>query len=114
MDWLQLHLALNHISVIGFPFLVLLLTYAVIQRNDPIKRLAILWIALFAAVSIALKFTGDFAADQAGSKLDSVRNYVNAHEQSADQATTAIFLTGLAAALTAVLSRRQRPIPKWS
>ena len=114
MDWLQIHLALNHISVIGFPFLLLLLAAGAIQRNDSIKRLAILWIAIFAAISIALKFTGDFAAEQAGPKLDPVRAYVNAHEQSADQATTAVFLTGLAAAITAFLSRNARPLPKWS
>jgi hypothetical protein len=113
MDWLHIHLALNHISVIGFPFLFLLLVTGAFHRDDTILRLAIRWIAIFAVISIALKFTGDFAAEQAGPKLDSVRAYVNAHEQSADQATTSVFLTGLAAAITAFLSRRGRPIPKW-
>ena len=114
MDWLKIHLALNHISVIGFPFLLLLLFAGAIKNNDSIKRLAILWIAIFAAISIALKFTGDFAAEQAGPKLDPARAYVNAHEQSADQATTAVFLTGLAAAITAFLLRNGRQFPKWS
>lgn len=114
MDWVKIHLALNHVSVIGMPFLLLLLTWGVIRRSDPIQRLAVCWIALFSAIAIALKFTGDFAADQAGPKLDAVRAYVNAHEQSADQATAFVFLAGVAAALGVYLARGARPLPKWS
>lgn len=114
MDWVKTHFALNHVSVIGMPFLLLLLTWGTVRASDPIKRLAIAWIAIFAVISIALKFTGDFAAEQAGPKLDPVRPYVNAHEQSADQATTGIFIVGLAAAFSLYLSRGSRSIPKWS
>jgi hypothetical protein len=114
MNWVKLHLALNHVSVVGMPFLFLLLAWGIARNCDPIKRLAIAWIALFAVASIALKFTGDFAAEQAGPRLDPVRGYVNAHEQSADQATTGVFVVGLAAACSLYLSRAGRSIPKWS
>lgn len=114
MDWVKVHLALNHVSVIGLPFLLLLLTWGVVWRSDPIKRLGVGWIALFAVVSIALKFTGDFAAEQAGQKLEPIRAYVNAHEKSADQAATAVFVAGLAAAVGVYASRRGRAMPKLS
>ena len=114
MDWLKVHLALNHVSVIGMPFLFVLLMWGIVRREDAIKRLAAGWIALFSILAIALKFTGDFAAEDAGQRLDPVRVYVNAHEKSADQATTAVFVVGLAAAMGVYLSRGARPMPKWS
>lgn len=114
MDWIKVHLALNHVSVIGLPFLVLLLGWGTFRRSEVISRLAVGWIAIFAVVSIALKFTGDFAAEQAGPKLDPVRGYVQAHEQSADQATTGIFLVGVVAAVILFLFRGARPMPRWS
>ena len=114
MDWIKVHLALNHVSVIGMPFLFLLLTWGILRRSDLIQRLAVSWIALFSVIAIALKFTGDFAAEHAGQKLDPVRAYVNAHEKSADQATTAVFVVGLLAAIGVYLSRAARPMPRWS
>jgi hypothetical protein len=114
MDWLKVHLALNHVSVIGMPFLFVLLTWGIVRRNDVIKRLAAVWIALFSILAIALKFTGDFAAEDAGQRLDPVRVYVNAHEKSADQATTAVFVVGLAATIGVYLSRGARTMPQWS
>lgn len=114
MDWVKIHLAVNHVSVIGTPFLTLLLAWGWARRTDAITRLAVWWIAIFSIVSIALKFTGDFAAEQAASRFDSARAHVNAHEQAADQATSAVFVSGLAAAVSLFLGRRGRKIPNWS
>lgn len=113
MDWVKIHLAVNHIAVIGLPFLLILLGYGLIRKIGLITRLSIAWIAIFSVVAIALKFTGDFAAESAGGKFDPVRATVNRHEQAADQATTAVFVLGLAAALACFLGRKSRPIPPW-
>ena len=114
MSWTHLHLALNHVPVIGTPFLLLLLAWGWARGSDEIKRLALGWLVPFAVLSIALKFTGDFAAEESAGRLDPLREYVERHEQAADQATTGVFLLGLAAALALWLGRRGRPIPAWS
>lgn len=114
MDWIKVHLAVNHLSVIGMPFLTLLLAWGWLRKIDVITRLAVWWILWFAILSIALKFTGDFAAEQGGPKFDAARPYVTRHEQSADQATTAVFLLALAASVSLFLGRRGKPLPAWS
>jgi uncharacterized membrane protein len=114
VDWTHLHLALNHVPVIGTPFLLLLLLWGWARRSAEITRLALLWLVPFAALSIALKFTGDFAAEESAGRLKPLREFVERHEQAADQATTGMFLLGLAAALALGLGRRGRSVPSWS
>lgn len=113
MDWAHLHLALNHIPVIGVPFLCLLLAWGWWRKTNSLIRLALWWTVVLAALSIAIKFTGDFAAEQSGGHLDPVRSWVNAHEQMADRATTAVFFLGLSASLVLFVGRNGRTIPRW-
>ena len=113
MDWVKIHLALNHISVVGIPFLILLLGWGWLRRVEVVTRLALWWILIFSVVAIALKFTGDFAAEAAATRLEPHRHYVQRHEQAADQATTAVFFTGLAAAMALFLGRNGRVLSRW-
>lgn len=114
MDWTHLHLALNHVPVIGTPFLLLLLVWGWARRSAEITRLALLWLVPFAVLSIALKFTGDFAAQESAGRLEPLRDFVERHEQAADQATTGVFLLGVAAGVALFLGRRGRRVPPWS
>ena len=65
-------------------------------------------------VAIAVKFTGDFAVDVNPTRLAEARTYLDRHEESADQATTAVFLLGLAAAVALYLGRGERVLPTWT
>lgn len=113
MSWTHLHLALNHIPVIGAPFLLLLLAWGCWKRSRDLTRTALWWFIGFTALAIALKFTGDFAWGEAADRLRPVSEFVSAHEQSADQATTGVFLLGIAAAVAVFLGRGTRPTPSW-
>ena len=97
MDWVHLHLALNHVPVLGTVFVGLLLGAALFRKSDELKRVSLVGFVALVVVSIPIKFTGDFASEKlAGAEwLDKSR--MAAHEQSADQATTCMFLLGLAA-----------------
>lgn len=114
MSWTHLHLALNHIPVLGAPFLFLLLAWGCWKRSRDLMRTALWRSTGFAALSIALKFTGDFALGEAADRLRPVSEFVGAHEQSADQATTGVFLLGIASAVALFLGRKERPMPVWS
>lgn len=114
MDWVQLHLALNHVPVIATPILVLLLAVGWLRKNNDLIR-AMLWsITFLALASIAIKFTGDFAAEQLIEQLAAAKDYVSRHEEAGDQATTGVFFLGIAAALALFLARRGKRISAWT
>jgi uncharacterized membrane protein len=114
MDWTQLHLALNHVPVVGLPILLLILIAGWWRRSADVLRLALWALALLAAAAIAIKFTGDFAAEQSAPRLAEVQAYVQRHEQAGDQVTAGVFLLGLASALALLLARGARPVRGWT
>ena len=98
MNWVHLHLALNHIPVLGALFGALLLAVGLVRRSDELQRVSLWALALLAAVTIPIKFTGDFASEALAPKdgiparVTFEEKMLNAHEQAADQATTGVFL----------------------
>ncbi len=112
MDWTHLHLALNHIPVLGPPFLLVMLLWSWARGEARTLRFCLTLCIALAALSIAIKFTGDFAAEKAIPGVE--RTWIEHHEQTADQASTGVFLTGLAAGLARWLSRKGRTAPTWS
>lgn len=114
MDWTHLHLALNHVPVLGTPFLLGLLLWSWARRQAATLRLCLWLFVVLAAASIAIKFTGDFAAEKVGSATGFDKALIDRHEESADQATTGVFFMGVAAALALYLSRLGRATPNWS
>ena len=115
MDWVYLHLALNHVPVLGTGFVVFLVAWSWRKNNREALRLS-LWLCILLSVSsIAIKFTGDFALQAIGKPTpDYNHEMIRRHEQSADQAATGVFALGIVAALAVFVSRNGRPAPKWA
>jgi uncharacterized membrane protein len=113
MDWVQIHLALNHIPVVGLPLLVMVLIVGWWRKSDELIRFALWSVLLLAAAAIAIKFTGDFAAEQFARRIESARTLVTRHEEAGDQVTTAVFFLGLLVATALFLARRGRPFARW-
>lgn len=113
MDWGQIHLALNHVPVIAVPLSVLMLVAGWWRKSEDVIRLALWFLAGLAAAAIAIKFTGDFAAEQSLERFAPVRDLVMKHEQAGDQVTSAVFVLGLAASVVLFLSRGGRPVRSW-
>ncbi len=78
------------------------------------RRLVQSVFVMLAAASIAIKFTGDFAAEVLEKTPGFDQAFIERHEQAADQASTGVFFMGIAAAVALFLSRGGRPTPKWS
>jgi hypothetical protein len=114
MDWVHLHLALNHVPVLGTPFLIGLLAWAMWRRQDATLQLCLWLFVALATASVAIKFTGDFAAEQVGKSPAFDASLLGRHEQSADQATTGVFFMGLTAVLALFLSRGGRKARGWT
>ena len=109
MNWAHLHLALNHVPVLGTLFVSLLLGAALIRNSEELKRCSLIGFVVLALVSIPIKFTGDFANEKLAEASWLAAERVTVHEQAADQATTGMFLLGLAAAF-ALWQGRSKPI----
>ena len=114
MDWTHLHLALNHVPVLGTPFLLGFFLWSWLRGQSVTLRFCLWLFVLLAAASIAIKFTGDFAAEKVVAQPGFDKALINQHEESADQATTGVFFMGIAAAVALFLSRGGRTTPKWS
>ena len=113
MNWVHLHLALNHVPVLGSLFVLILLVVGLVKRSDELKRTSLWCFFLLVLISIPIKFTGDFAYEKTSAETWMSTPIAETHEQSADQATTGVFLLGIAAALGLFRGRRKRTIPTW-
>ena len=113
MNWVHLHLALNHIPVLGTLFAGIMFATALIKRSEELKRMSFAWFVVLTIVSIPIKFTGDFAHEAVAESDRLPGPEVAAHEQSAVQATTGMFLLGLVTAFGLYRGRGQRTIPGW-
>ncbi|MFT4691736.1 MAG: hypothetical protein ACKVHO_21890 [Verrucomicrobiia bacterium] len=113
MDWVHVHLALNHVPVMGSLFVGLLLITAMWKRSDELIRLSLWWLVALMLISIPIKFTGDFAQEKVVTYEGTDAQMVETHEQAADQATTAIFMAGIFAGIALFLGRKGQPVPKW-
>ena len=113
VNWAHLHLALNHIPVLGTLFAFLLLCAAAALRNEEIKKITLWAFVLLTAVSVPIKFTGDFAAQSVAKEPWIEPSIVKAHEESADQATGCIFVLGLVSGAGLFINRRVKSVPHW-
>ncbi|HWN97005.1 MAG TPA: DUF2231 domain-containing protein [Methylomirabilota bacterium] len=109
MDWVHLHLALNHIPVVGIPFAILVVICGWVRPRREVFMLGLWLTAITSAAAIAIKFTGDEAAAVLNKTADP---FVAQHEQSADQATTAVFFLLIASVAALFLGRKGRRVPK--
>jgi hypothetical protein len=114
MDWVHLHLALNHVPVLGSVFVCGLLAWGCWRGTRDLILLSLRLLVALTAVAIPIKFTGDFAAEAVRSQSGFENDRIDRHEESADQASAAVFALGVAAALTLFLSRCGRLFPKWA
>jgi hypothetical protein len=101
----HLHVALNHVALIGLPVAIIPLTIALL-RKDRGALLSGLLIVLLCGLSIPVVMeTGDGAAERlatgaAGAQMDrAAAAFLNEHEHRADIAAVFVYIaTGLAAA----------------
>src|SRR5688572_24600417 len=112
MDWPQLHLALNHVPVIGVPLLTVMLAAGWAFRQTQVIRFVVWCLLVLTVLAVAIKFTGDFAAEDLQHTLESAQATVVAHEESADQATTGVFFLGIAAVLGLFFGRQGKQISR--
>jgi len=112
MNAAHLHLALNHLPVIGSLFAALLLGWALLRPAYELKRAAVGAVVLVALTGFPAYFTGEPAEDFVKPLPEISKALVHNHEEAAEKSFTVLFVVGVAA-LAALLWTGRDPVPKW-
>jgi uncharacterized membrane protein len=114
INWVHVHLMINHIPVIGLLGTFLLLIYAVFRRSEEVKMVSYGALVLVALMTIAVFFTGQAAEDMAKKIPGVTESDIGKHEEAADLSLTCIEASGTFALVGLILRRRRGSIPKWN
>jgi len=110
LDGPQLHLALNHLPVLGPPMAAALLAAGLARRNDEWVR-AGLWTLLVAGLSaVAVYWTGGQAADALLDALSGQERFIDAHFRAARWVLRLDLALAAAAAAALLAHARPRPV----
>ena len=111
MNWAHLHLMLNHLPVLGTIFGLLLLTWAVVRRDETLQRAALATFVLTALAAIPVFLTGEPAEEIVEDLAGTAKTAIESHEEAAVIALIAIEALG-AMALAVLLFFRRRVVPR--
>jgi len=107
MSWAHIHLALNHVPVIGILLAVLLLGIALLRQKYELQRTSYWLIAGLALLALLVYLTGEPAEELVEGLPGYSEALVEHHEEVALIATIGMAVAGLAAAVALVRGRRQ-------
>jgi len=111
MNGAFLHLAVNHIPVVGLPFCFLLLAAAVLRKSRDLLQGGFAAIVLVALLTIVVFKTGGPAAHVINGMAGVTREHIHDHAEAADDVFGATEVLGGAALLCLWLLGRPKGIP---
>jgi hypothetical protein len=111
MNWVHIHLLLNHLPVIGIVLVIPILAWGFGRRSEEVIRLGLVLLAALAAVTIVVYVTGEPAEEAAEGLAGVSESLIERHEEAALLATSAFAAIG-ALALGGLIRFRRRPIPR--
>lgn len=115
MNAAHLHLALNHLPVLGALFGALLLAIALTRRSDELARAGLGVLVVAALLSIAVLRSGDAAEDQVEDIPGVSESMIEEHEEAAEAAAVGLGLAGVVSLAGLVLFRRAPRLPRgWT
>jgi hypothetical protein len=112
MNAAHLHLALNHIPVVGFALAALLLIVGLLRRSESIERTSVAAFVVIAVLTIPAYLTGEPAEDIVKTLAGVSEAMVESHEEASQIAFTAIIVVGVFALVGLGLFRKKQ-LPQW-
>ena len=113
MNPAYLHLSLNHIPVVGLGLVILLLLYALVRKNDELKRVSLAAFVLLALVTIPVYLTGKAAEDRVDQLPGVSEAIIDQHQDAAGISLIAVELLGVVSLAGLIFSRRSEVALKW-
>lgn len=97
MDATHLHLLLNHFPTIGTLIGVILIAYALVTDNTPVKKAGLLILVGVALISIVVFNTGEEAEETVEHIAGISHHQIHEHEEAAETAVWLMYAVGLLA-----------------
>jgi len=113
MSWAHIHLALNHVPVIGLPIAVGLLAWAMIRRSAELTRASFVLLLVLAILTLVVQLTGEPAEDLVEGLPGVLDSMVERHEEAALIGTIGMGVLGLLALFGWWWSRAERRLAPW-
>ena len=113
MSWAHIHLALNHVPVIGLLIVLLLLAVARLRRSTELTRVSYALLVLLAATAVVVYLTGEPAEELIENLPGFSEPLVEQHEEVALIATIGMVALGLVALVGLIRFRAPRILPAW-
>ena len=113
MSWAHIHLALNHVPVIGLLIVLLLLAVAMLRHSTELTRVSYGLLVLLAATSVVVYLTGEPAEELIENLPGFSEALVEEHEEVALIATIGMVVLGLVALVGLIRFRPPRIAPAW-
>jgi hypothetical protein len=110
MDWIQGHLLINHLPVIGTWIGTGVLAWGLVIRKEDVRRLALGLLAIVALSAAPAFLSGSEAEDRAEGLPGVSSSEISDHESAATWALGACVVLGLAA-IGVLLACRRKAIP---
>ncbi len=108
MDWIQVHLLLNHVPVIGTWIGTGVLVWGLVARKEETRRLALGLLAIVALAAAPAFFSGSEAEERAEALPGVSSAEVSEHESAADFALAGCMVLGVVAIAALLVSRGGR------
>ncbi|MCI0487581.1 MAG: hypothetical protein L0229_13395 [Blastocatellia bacterium] len=113
MNSAYLHLALNHIPVVGAIFAIALLVFAIVKKSEEIKKVSLWAFVILALVTIPVYLTGEPAEEMVEHLPGVSESIIHTHEDAALLAMIAMEVLGAFALMGLILSRKAKRLPAW-
>jgi hypothetical protein len=113
MSWAHLHLALNHVPVVGLPLVLLLLAWAIVRRNVELLRASFGLIILLAVVTAIVQLTGEPAEELVEGLPGVVDSMVETHEEAALLGTIGVVVIGVISLFGLWRLGTGKILPQW-
>jgi hypothetical protein len=113
MNWAHLHLALNHVPVIGLPIVLLLLGWGIVKRSAELVKASFGLIILLAVVTVIVQVTGEPAEELVEGLPGVVESMIEAHEESALLGTIGVVVVGVIALFGLWRLGTGKILPQW-
>jgi len=113
MSAADIHLLLNHITILGSIFGTLLLLYAIVRKSDELKRVCFGVFVITALITIPVYLTGDGAARIVRELPDVSRDIIREHDSAATFAIIWSELLGAVSLLAGWLTRNGKRLATW-
>lgn len=113
MNWAHLHLALNHVPVVGLPIVLLLLAWAIVRRSAELLKASCGLIVLLMIVTVIVQLTGEPAEELVEELPGVIESMVESHEESALVGTIGMVVVGVTALFGLWRLRTGKILPGW-